>query len=44
MNRTIKDVIAEMGYHLDKHKLLRAVERNKSMFEQLNFQMFKEIA
>jgi len=33
-----------MGYHLDKQILLKIVERNVTLYEQLNCQMLKEVA
>lgn len=44
MNNSIKELIAYMGYHLDKQKLLKTVEKNIKLYEQLNSQMLKEVA
>lgn len=44
MKNQIKDAISMMGYHLDKQKLLKIVENNINLYEQLNSQMLKEIA
>lgn len=44
MNNSIKETISLMGYHLDKQILLKVVEKNINLYEQLNSQMLKEVA